>query len=268
MSTIEQALQRLEYTLQQIGPVAVAVSGGVDSLTLAHIAHRTAPENSTVFHAVSPAVPTEATARVQRHAERAGWHLQLINAGEYADPDYRRNPVDRCFYCKTHLYETIAQHTRDCMVSGANLDDLGDYRPGLHAAEQYRVRHPFIEAEIDKATIRALARSLALDDIAELPAAPCLSSRIETGITIQADDLVFVHQIERLLRDQLQPSTVRCRVRRGGIHIELDEQALMQLDSQAHKAREAVIKLCQQHGHTTLPSFEAYRQGSAFLHPE
>ena len=263
MSATEHALHRLEQTLRQIGPMAIAVSGGVDSLTLAHVAHRSVPANSTMFHAVSPAVPGDATARVKRHAEQAGWQLQLINAGEYADPDYRRNPVNRCFYCKTNLYATIAQHTQQCMVSGANLDDLGDYRPGLRAAEDYKVRHPFVEADIDKATIRAIAHALQLDDIAELPAAPCLSSRIETGIPIQATDLRFVHQVEQLLKAELNPATVRCRVRQDGVHIELDTATLNQLNS---ATRTAVAALCQQAGHNPDPRFEPYRQGSAFLH--
>ena len=262
---ITEALNRLEHLLQQIGPLAVAVSGGVDSMTLAQIAHRTAPEQTLMFHAVSPAVPPEATARVHRHAEQAGWALRLINAGEYADPNYRQNPVNRCFYCKTNLYDSIARHTQHTMISGANLDDLKDYRPGLKAAENYQVRHPFIEAEIDKATIRALARQLGLSDIAELPAAPCLSSRIETGIAIQAEDLVFVHRVERLLNEQIQPATVRCRVRRDGVHIELDQAALARLQSaELAELRTSLDRLCQNRGQR--PLLELYRQGSAFLH--
>ena len=262
--TIE-ALTRLESIVRELSPLAVAVSGGVDSMTLAHVTHRLMSEQTVVFHAVSPAVPPEATARVQRHAERAGWTLRLINAGEYADPEYRKNPVNRCYYCKTNLYSAIAKHTGHTIISGANMDDLKDYRPGLQAADNYAVRHPFIEAGIDKAAIRAIARMLELNDIAELPASPCLSSRIETGIAIQAEDLVFVHRIERLLNDQLQPKTVRCRIRRDGVHIELDPAALTNLKSaQQDNLRARLNQICHSRGQS--PLLEPYQQGSAFLH--
>ena len=130
---------------------------------------------------------------------RFGWRLTEVDAGEFADPAYRANPVNRCYFCKTNLYDRIAHVTEGPIASGANLDDLGDYRPGLIAAAEHRVRHPFVEAGMDKAAVRALARDFDLADISELPAQPCLSSRVETGIAISASDLAFVARMERAL---------------------------------------------------------------------
>ena len=162
MNEVGHKLGELERVLRGIGRVAVAVSGGVDSLTLAVFAHRTLREHVQMFHAVSPAVPQEATARVQALADSEGWTLTMIDAGEFDDADYRSNPVNRCFYCKTNLYGAFAPRTTAQIVSGTNLDDLGEYRPGLAAAKNYGVRHPFVEAGIDKNSVRAIARHLDL----------------------------------------------------------------------------------------------------------
>ena len=107
----------------------MAVSGGVDSLTLAAFAHRVLGQRVSMFHAVSPAVPGEATQRTRELAEREGWTLTVIDAGEFGSADYMRNPLNRCFYCKTSLYGAIRPHTAAQIVSGTNLDDLGEYRP-------------------------------------------------------------------------------------------------------------------------------------------
>ena len=140
----------LERRLRDIGTVAIAVSGGVDSMTLAFVAHRILGAKATMFHATSPAVPPEAGERVRRHGARHGWSVKIISAGEFDDPAYLANPVNRCFFCKTNLYGAIARHTQATIASGTNLDDLGDYRPGLQAARDHGVRHPFVEAEIPK----------------------------------------------------------------------------------------------------------------------
>lgn len=267
-------MSTLDAVLSGLGPIAVAVSGGVDSLTLATIAHRTMTEAPLMVHAVSPAVPGEATARVRDKAAREGWQLRVIEAGEFADPAYRENPVNRCFFCKTNLYGAIRRVTDRQIVSGANLDDLGEYRPGLDAAREHGVRHPFVEAQFNKAMVRALARDLGLGAVAELPAAPCLSSRVETGIRIEPETLAFIHAVERLVGDGLAETgpesrsmrAVRCRVRAAGIVVELDPQSLASLPEAAQAdlgrriAERAPARL------TDAPvSFAPYRTGSAFL---
>ena len=253
----------LERVLQSIGDPAIAVSGGVDSMTLATLAARTL-QDVAIMHAISPAVPPEATARVERLAGTEHWNLTLIRAGEFDDPAYRANPVNRCFYCKTNLYGSIRARTARPILSGANLDDLGEYRPGLDAARTHDVRHPFIESGFSKLAVRELARQLGLDEVAELPASPCLSSRVETGIRIEPRLLGFVHSVEQLLREALAPHTVRCRVRAAAVVIELDPASLSRLSGagQADLRR----RIADHADAPTLPvAFEAYRNGSAFL---
>ena len=261
--TAEELHQLVAASLSQVGTVAVAVSGGVDSMTLAHIAHRAPGVDAEMFHAVSAAVPREATERVERHAASEGWVLHLVDAGETRDQRYIANPVDRCFFCKTNLYGHISGITDRTIVSGTNTDDLGDYRPGLSAAEDYDVVHPFVEAAVDKRGIRLLADHLGLEDIAELPAAPCLASRIETGLQVTPKRLSVVDEVERHLRGVLGAATIRCRIRAEGTVIELDAA---DLDRTATNESDAVRSILHSHGIDSPISFEAYQRGSAFLH--
>jgi uncharacterized protein len=249
--------------MDDIGRVAVAVSGGVDSMTLAVAAGRRLGARATMIHATSPAVPPEASARIRDYALHEGWRLEVIDAGEFADPRYLANPANRCFFCKTNLYGAIAARTRATIVSGTNLDDLGDWRPGLQAAAAHGVRHPYVEAGIDKSTVRALARRLELHDLAELPAAPCLSSRLATGIRVTAERLSLVHAIERLIARELAPETVRCRLFHDGVAIQLDPDGLARIQAApAASLRQSIGQIAG-----SAVRYEPYRMGSAFLRP-
>jgi uncharacterized protein len=257
----------LESVVQSLGELAVAVSGGVDSLTLATFAHRLVPERVQMYHAVSPAVQDEGTQRTREHAQREGWTLHVIDAREFDNPEYLRNPVNRCYFCKTSLYGAIRPHTPAQIVSGTNLDDLGEYRPGLIAAKEHGVRHPFVEAAMSKQHVRALARELGLGQVAELPSSPCLSSRVETGIAIDPAVLHNIHAVEALVEQSLAPRTVRCRVRNAGIVVELDQAALADLDDARRATLMARVQdaFASTHPQATV-RFEPYRAGSAFLH--
>jgi uncharacterized protein len=257
--------QAIVGILRELGPAVVAVSGGVDSMTLAHLAARHTRAGIAIVHAVSPAVPAAATVRVRDHAERFGWRLTVLDAGEFADPRYRANPIDRCYFCKANLYGVIAARFTGVILSGTNCDDLGDFRPGLRAAAEQGVRHPFVEAGIGKAEIRELARGLSLDDLAELPAAPCLSSRVETGIAINADDLALVDVVEGMLRQAVGPIDLRCRIGHAGVRIELGENGLADLPAEdASAIMRAVEETVSRAGRRFL-GYGPYRRGSAFL---
>jgi uncharacterized protein len=260
-------LRTIEQWFTNFDHIAIAVSGGVDSLTLGVLAGRVAGGHSEMFHARSAAVPPEATQRTRELAHREQWKLHVIDAGEFNDPDYMANPANRCFHCKTDLYHTIRSRTTAQIVSGTNTDDLGEYRPGLQAAEHFGVRHPYVEVGIDKAAVRRIARTLGLDGIAELPASPCLSSRIETGIPIQTNLLSLVHRVERTVADALQCTTVRCRMRASGVVVELGPDGLSRLSDRNRPQLQAAITALLQRGGLERPvSFEGYRNGSAFLH--
>lgn len=259
--SVAAAESRLLAALDQYPALAIAVSGGVDSMTLAFLAHRFAAPAVTMVHAVSPAVPASATGRVRAYAGREGWRLAVTGAGEFEDANYRANPVDRCYFCKANLYARIRGLSDAVIASGANLDDLGDYRPGLRAAAERDVVHPYVEAGIDKATVRALARRHGLDDLAELPAQPCLASRVETGIAIDAGDLAFIERVESsLARLVPQGATLRCRITHGGVVVELGAEAT----AQAEAARAAAAQLCAESGRSFI-GVRPYRRGAAFL---
>ena len=259
-----EALTRLENALTELGPVAVAASGGVDSMTLAAVAHRVYGNKALIVHAVSPAVPPHATERVKTHASELGWNLQIVDAEEFKDERYLANPVNRCFYCKFNLYDCISGVTELPIVSGTNTDDLSDYRPGLEAAKDHQVQHPLVTADINKETIRQIARDLELDNLSELPAAPCLSSRLQTGVTVTADRLHFVDKMERYISELLTPETVRCRILAKQVEIQLDPKSFEKLDGTDDLRGQITAYASTDQA---LPiKFAAYKQGSAFVH--
>ena len=264
-------LTRIHDRLDSIDHAIIACSGGIDSTLLALVAHRRAPGRVTVAHAVSPAVPPEATARVRALALQEGWTLSIVQSGEFQDENYLSNPVNRCYFCKSNLYDSLTQiasaHASGTVLSGANMDDLGEYRPGLDAAAERGVRHPWIEAQFAKADIRHLARALAVS-FAELPSSPCLASRLYTGTRVTAERLRAVHACETLIKQRTGLAVVRCRVRGDLLLVEVADQDRAHL-TPALLDELAALAAANEPGITrAVLDDEAYRPGRAFVRAE
>lgn len=255
-------LIRLENILIRRGSGAVAVSGGVDSLTLAEVINLTFGEVQA-FHAISPAVPTAATDRVRHYSKKGSWDLEVFDAGEFKDKNYLSNPYNRCYYCKSNLYQSISSRWSGRIFSGTNTDDLSDFRPGLEAATENSITHPYVEANISKAELRVISSFIGLDLIATLPASPCLSSRITTGISVELKDLYAIENIEIWLREKFEVENARCRRSEQGFYLELDADIVREF---SQDDKDTIIKqIISLHPEIKITHIAEYRRGSAFI---
>ena len=165
--------------------VAVALSGGVDSAVVAKAAYLAVGAKAVAFTADSPSVARRDIQAAREVAALIGIRHEILNTSEFEKPAYRANDGTRCYHCKSELYLQVAARLEQfglaVVCSGANRDDLGDYRPGLTAAAERGVRHPLIEAGLGKAEVRGVAREWGLP-VWDKPASPCLSSRLAPGV--------------------------------------------------------------------------------------
>ncbi|WP_016954371.1 hypothetical protein [Catenovulum agarivorans] len=260
---LKAKLENLLAFTQQFTAASVALSGGVDSMLLSYILHKYSACNVNALHASSPAVPLSATTRLKEYAHNYKWNLQIIDAKELDNPSYQSNPVNRCYFCKSSLYQRIQDHSTGTIFSGTNVDDLADYRPGLVAASENKVRHPYVEANISKTEIYQLAAYFGLTDLQSLPAQPCLASRIETGIQVTSEDLIFIDSTERLVREIVpQVKDIRCRITHQGVVVELTE---LPLKNKLSILETQIAQACFNQGRVFI-EVRQYKKGSAFLH--
>ncbi|MFO0589994.1 MAG: ATP-dependent sacrificial sulfur transferase LarE [Polyangiaceae bacterium] len=225
---ITAKLTALRARLADLGSVLVCYSGGVDSAFLLAAAHEVLGPRAVGMTAVSPSLAPAEREEAIELAKRIGADHRLVESQEIEDPDYVKNAPDRCFHCKSELYRIAARKRVEwdlsAIVNGTNLDDLGDYRPGLEAAKQAGVVSPFVDLAFTKADVRAGAQAMGLP-IWDKPAAACLSSRIPYGTSVTRERLDKIGGFEARLR-ALGFRQVRVRYHDELARIELDPSDL------------------------------------------
>jgi len=227
-------LAQLRALVQGMGSVLVCFSGGIDSALVLAIAHQElGATHAIALTAVSPSLPQREREGAAAFARSIGANHQFVESQEIHRPDYAKNAPDRCFHCKSELYEIA--HTKAAewglatIVNGTNRDDLGDYRPGLQAAQLAKVRSPLCEAGLTKRDVRAIAQLLDLA-IWDKPAAACLASRIPYGVSVTPARLQQVETLEATLQT-LGFAQVRVRYHEEVARIEVPRADLARLVS-------------------------------------
>lgn len=223
---------RLLAAIAAHGSAAVAFSAGVDSTVVAKAAALALGERAIAVTADSPALASGELEQSVELAQQIGIRHVVIEPNELANPGYAANAADRCYFCKTELYQGIEQRRGEwgvaVILNGANRDDLGDYRPGLQAAHEHAVRSPLAEADWTKAEIRQLAAAWQLP-VWDKPATPCLASRVAYGEEVTRERLQMIDQAESFLRAQGWRE-VRVRYHRGDLaRVELPADQLARL---------------------------------------
>ncbi len=266
-------LSALVEHLSGLESVLVCYSGGVDSAVVLAAAHRALGARAIGMTAVSPSLAPSELDDARWVAAQIGADHRLVDSNEIDDPSYQRNDPDRCFHCKSELYR-IAERKRAewgllHVVNGTNVDDLGDYRPGLKAADAAGVQSPFVDLGYTKADVRACARALGLE-IWDKPAAACLSSRLPFGTRVTRERLARIGGLEASIR-ALGFRRVRVRYHPLGAEASPGEQAIARIEldeadlarAATADAREAIVAAGKEHGflYVTL-DLAGYRMGS------
>jgi len=262
-ATTPRQLDSLRQILRDLGSVLVCYSGGIDSAFVLAVAHAELGPRAIGMTAVSPSLSEGEKADAARIAQKLGAEHRFVESHELERPGYVQNGPDRCFHCKSELYE-IAEAKRSewqlaVVVNGTNRDDLGDYRPGLEAAKNAGARSPLVEAGMTKSDVRAAALAIGMD-VWDKPAAACLSSRIPYGTSVTTERLAQIGGLEADLKALgFRQLRVRWHDQIARIEVALSELELML----APGVRDAAVLAGKKHGfqYITL-DLAGYRMGS------
>jgi uncharacterized protein len=266
-------LDRLESILREMGSVLVCYSGGVDSAFVLAVAHRVLGERCIGMTAVSPSLAPFELEDAVRVARTIGARHELVDSHEIEDEAYAKNDVDRCFHCKSELYRLSAKKKIDWkmneVVNGTNLDDLGDYRPGLEAAKDAGARSPLVEAKLTKPDVRALSLAIGLG-VWDKPAAACLSSRLPYGTRVTRERLEQIGSLEAEIHALgIRQARVRWHASSSETITATKEAAIARIEiakdemMKAFEARDAIVAAGKRLGfaYVTL-DLAGYRTGS------
>ena len=256
-------LDELRLHIKSLGSALICFSGGIDSALVLAVATEQLGELAIGLTAVSASLPEGERADAERLAHELKANVRFVESHEIDKPLYARNAEDRCFHCKTELYE-LAEHERiqlglQYIVNGTNSDDTGDYRPGLVAALNARVRSPLLELGLSKADVRAAAQDLGLD-VWDKPAAACLSSRIPYGTSVTKERLQQIDKFETGLKALgFRQVRVRWHDQIARIEVPLNELGLTLEDQN----RENIVAMGRECGfHFITLDLAGYRMGS------
>lgn len=257
-----QKLKQLQNLFAQMDRALIAYSGGIDSTLVAKVAYDILGERALAVTAVSPSLLPEDLEDARIQAADIGIHHEEVETHEMANPNYTSNPVNRCYFCKSELHDTLKplalQRGYPYVVDGVNADDLQDYRPGIQAAKERGARSPLAETRISKAEVRQIAKQLGLPWW-DKPAQPCLSSRFPYGEEITVAKLQRVGRSERYLR-QLGLKNLRVRSDGETARIELPPEEIKQFVLTTDLSQ--LVSALQEFGfmYVTL-DLEGYRSG-------
>lgn len=256
-------LSALEARIRALGSVVVCYSGGVDSAFVLQVAHRVLGERAIGLTAVSPSLAPDEKALAIRVAKELGAPHVLVETHEIDDPNYAANPSNRCYYCKSELYKVASAWAREhgfaAIANGTNLDDLGDYRPGLDAAKEGDVVSPLVDVGMRKEDVRRCARLLGLG-VWDKPASACLSSRLPYGTSVTRERLAQIGGFEADLR-ALGFRQLRVRWHDKIARIELDAAELPRACEPAIRAQ--IVASGKRHGFAYVTvDLQGYRTGS------